>query len=108
MLRAQCGSPNSEPFVDRRAFVRWNTVAFGGLALEACARAVATSSPLDTRQPLADAAGFARARRFATTPFGDIAYVAEGTGPAALFLHGYPLNGFQWRGAIERLRDVRH
>jgi pimeloyl-ACP methyl ester carboxylesterase len=29
--------------------------------------------------------------------------VERGSGPAALFLHGAPLNGFQWRGALERL-----
>ena len=31
---------------------------------------------------------------------GDIAYVERGRGEAALFLHGFPLNGFQWRGAL--------
>jgi pimeloyl-ACP methyl ester carboxylesterase len=46
-------------------------------------------------------------RRFAMTPFGRIAYVERGTGPAAVFLHGWPLNGFQWRGAIERLAGHR-
>lgn len=34
---------------------------------------------------------------------GRIAYIDRGTGPAALFLHGFPLNNFQWRGAIDRL-----
>jgi len=28
-------------------------------------------------------------------------------GAAALFLHGAPLNGFQWRGAIDRLTPYR-
>jgi haloalkane dehalogenase len=41
------------------------------------------------------------------TRFGRIAYVERGTGPAALFLHGFPLNGFQWRGALERLSPYR-
>jgi pimeloyl-ACP methyl ester carboxylesterase len=36
-----------------------------------------------------------------------VAYVEQGQGPAALFVHGYPLNGFQWRGAIERLQRYR-
>ncbi len=31
----------------------------------------------------------------------------RGRGPAAIFLHGYPLNGFQWRGALERLQVHR-
>lgn len=53
-------------------------------------------------QPM-DAAQFRASRRFANTRFGDIAYVERGTGPAALFLHAHPLNGFQWRGALGRL-----
>lgn len=54
-----------------------------------------------------DAAAYHAARRFAKTPFGRVAYVERGTGDAALFLHGFPLNGFQWRGALERLSAVR-
>lgn len=84
-----------------------NAIALGGLALDACARATPLTSLTDTPSPPLDAPAYARARRFATTPFGEIAYVAEGKGPAALFLHGYPLNGFQWRGAIDRLRGIR-
>jgi pimeloyl-ACP methyl ester carboxylesterase len=48
-----------------------------------------------------------RERRFAETAFGRIAYIERGTGPAALFLHGFPLSSFQWRGAIERLSAHR-
>lgn len=54
-----------------------------------------------------DAAAFHAMRRFAATPAGRIAYVERGSGPAALFFHGWPLNGFQWRGAIERLAPHR-
>ena len=50
-----------------------------------------------------DAQRFSAAREFAQTPFGEVAYVALGKGRPVLFLHGFPLNGFQWRGAIERL-----
>jgi pimeloyl-ACP methyl ester carboxylesterase len=46
-------------------------------------------------------------RRQLPTRFGDIAYVERGAGPVALFLHGFPLNGFQWRGAFERLSGQR-
>src|SRR5438045_7399878 len=42
-------------------------------------------------------------RSFAATRFGRVAYVERGSGPVALFFHGYPLNGFQWRGALERI-----
>lgn len=54
-----------------------------------------------------DAAAFRATRRFADLRFGRIAYVERGAGKAALFLHGAPLNGFQWRGAIERLSAQR-
>ena len=54
-----------------------------------------------------DAAAFRAMRRFVNLRFGRIAYVERGSGQAALFLHGAPLNGFQWRGAIERLSPQR-
>jgi haloalkane dehalogenase len=46
-------------------------------------------------------------RRFLRTRFGRIAYIDRGAGPVALFLHGFPLSSFQWRGAIDRLEGVR-
>ncbi len=49
------------------------------------------------------AADFHAARRFATTRFGRIAYVERGRGDAVLFLHGFPLNGFQWRDSLKAL-----
>jgi haloalkane dehalogenase len=54
-----------------------------------------------------DVAAFHGQRRYAQTSFGNIAYVERGSGDAALFLHGLPLNGFQWRGALERLSAQR-
>jgi pimeloyl-ACP methyl ester carboxylesterase len=54
-----------------------------------------------------DAAAFRAMRRFADLPCGRIAYVERGSGRAAVFLHGAPLNGFQWRGALERLAAHR-
>ncbi|QNI36139.1 alpha/beta fold hydrolase [Edaphobacter albus] len=50
-----------------------------------------------------NAAWYSHNRRFAELPQARVAYVEAGHGPAALFLHGYPLNSYQWRGAIERL-----
>ena len=47
------------------------------------------------------------APRFAAVKSGRIAYVEAGTGPAALFVHGLPLNGYHWRHVIERLRHRR-
>jgi haloalkane dehalogenase len=54
-----------------------------------------------------DADWYRRSRRFASLPMSRVAYVEHGRGPAALFMHGYPLNGFQWRGALERLHRHR-
>jgi haloalkane dehalogenase len=48
-----------------------------------------------------------RERRFAETAFGRIAHIDRGKGPAVLFLHGFPLSSFQWRGAIDRLSAHR-
>jgi haloalkane dehalogenase len=70
-------------------------------ALPASAQSLAASD-----QPM-NAATFAATRRFADTRFGSIAYVERGSGSAALFLHGFPLNAFQWRGAIAGLSPVR-
>jgi hypothetical protein len=53
------------------------------------------------------AAWFRSARRFANLSCGNIAYVDRGSGRAALFLHGAPLNSYQWRGAIDRLSADR-
>jgi hypothetical protein len=54
-----------------------------------------------------DARAFHVSRRFAALSVGRVAYIERGHGPVALFVHGYPLNGFQWRGALERLQSHR-
>ncbi len=53
-----------------------------------------------------DAETFHARRRFAETPSGRIAYVEQGRGPAAVFLHGVPLNGFHWRHVIDAVSDI--
>jgi haloalkane dehalogenase len=53
------------------------------------------------------AAEFGADRRFVATRFGRIAHVDRGRGDAALFLHGLPLNGFQWRDSIVALSADR-
>jgi pimeloyl-ACP methyl ester carboxylesterase len=53
------------------------------------------------------AAEFSAARRTVKTRFGKIAYVEQGEGDAALFLHGFPLNNFQWRGSLPELSRYR-
>jgi pimeloyl-ACP methyl ester carboxylesterase len=54
-----------------------------------------------------DIATFHASRRFAEVGSGRIAYVEQGTGPVALFVHGVPLNGYHWRHVIDRARHRR-
>jgi len=93
--------------MDRRRFVGWTAGAIATGALTRCAARGATGSSVAATATPIDAAAFHAARRFADTDFGRIAYVERGAGKAALFLHGFPLNGFQWRGALERLSAHR-
>ncbi len=86
----------------RRDFVYGSFAAAGGVLLS-------RTWPLQNRQTqkTIDAKAFHASRRFADLPLSRVAYVERGHGPAALFIHGYPLNGFQWRGALQRLQAYR-
>ena len=89
--------------MNRRTFLQLGAGAAVAATLAACA-------PRAGRIIVAeefDVAGFTAARRYQQTRFGRIAYVERGSGPAALFLHGFPLNSFQWRGALPRLAPLR-
>jgi pimeloyl-ACP methyl ester carboxylesterase len=73
-----------------------------------------TATPIasETAGETAPAAGFTaqdfhRERRFVDTELGRVAYVERGRGPAALFIHGALLNGYQWRHQLAGLADVR-
>ena len=87
----------------RRHFVRASIAVSGGLLLPG----LASSHPEPERNKPLDAHAYHRLRRQVDTPFGRIAYVAYGHGPVALFIHGFPLSGFQWRSALDRLGDRR-
>jgi pimeloyl-ACP methyl ester carboxylesterase len=54
-----------------------------------------------------NAATFHQQRRFVETSCGRIAYIEQGAGLAALFLHGLPLCSYQWRSAIAELASAR-
>lgn len=60
----------------------------------------------DASMPLS-AGDFSASRKIVATPQGRIAYLDRGRGAAALFLHGFPLNSFQWRGVIPFLAEHR-
>lgn len=94
----------------RRELLGMAVSAFATGALSGCMSGVARSDSSLQKAGLdkpMDAAAFHAARRFAETRFGRIAHVERGSGDAALFLHGFPLNGFQWRGALDRLSAHR-
>ena len=46
-------------------------------------------------------------KRFASTPFGEIAYSEVGSGSVALFVHGIFHNSHLWRHVIPGLSDIR-
>jgi pimeloyl-ACP methyl ester carboxylesterase len=92
--------------MQRRQFLEAMIGSFAATALFGCAKRSGMVSNAATPKPM-DAVAFHAARRFAETPFGRIAYIERGSGAAALFLHGFPLNSFQWRGALDRLSVYR-
>jgi haloalkane dehalogenase len=56
-----------------------------------------------------DAAWYTQNRKFVQLSMARVAYVERGTAPvSALFMHGFPLNSYQWRGALQRLSKYRH
>jgi len=79
----------------------------GALLAGAAARVELGAAARDCKEDDAAALRYDKERRFARTSFGRIAYIDRGAGPAALFLHGFPLSNFQWRGVIARLSGVR-
>ena len=92
--------------MNRRAFfgVAAGAVACGTSGCGVVAKGIGAEAPPTA---ITDARAFAAERRFVATAFGRIAVVDRGRGDAALFLHGFPLNAFQWRGAIDRLAAQR-
>jgi haloalkane dehalogenase len=81
---------------DRRHFLRVSALALAG--------GLVSSAGCGT---LAEATADERRRRFVATPLGEIACLVRGTGPAALFLHGFPLNADQWRDSMVALAPYR-
>lgn len=90
--------------MDRRQFLGATAGFSGALMFAGCTKSAERVPGLDQ---ILGAGSFHGLRRYAETTFGKIAYVERGSGSAALFLHGFPLNGFQWRGALQRLSPYR-
>src|SRR3984885_14558171 len=90
--------------MNRREFVCLSAGAIATSALGVrepqCYASGATSAEDLYEMSVAD---FHSAQKFTITNQGRIAYIDQGNGTAALFLHGFPLNSFQWRGVIPQL-----
>ena len=50
---------------------------------------------------------FRAAQQTHRTASGEIAWIEQGSGPAALFVHGFPLNGYHWRYQLAGLAELR-
>jgi pimeloyl-ACP methyl ester carboxylesterase len=107
-FNCHAGPWTGDDAMQRRQFVAATAGAFAAGVLTGCnSRAVRGGASAGAATAPLDAAAFHATRRFAETSFGRIAYVERGAGEAALFLHGLPLNAFQWRGALDRLSPHR-
>src|SRR5271154_38793 len=92
--------------MDRRRFFQLSAGTAALSALEWSGRPAFGMPEIPSSNELS-AAEFHRARKFVKTEQGRIAYLDMGKGPGALFLHGFPLNSFQWRGVIPQLSSLR-
>ena len=90
-------------FINRKQFVR---LAAGAAAFGATRSLFSLFAHAVHSASLA-ASDYRSTRRFTATEFGRIAYIDRGKGKVALFLHGLPLNSYQWRGVIARVAKFR-
>jgi haloalkane dehalogenase len=91
--------------MNRREFVCLSAGAITMSALSAC---VSQAADAPAKRPHEmSVAEFHSVQKFTATDQGRVAYIDKGNGPAALFLHGFPLNSFQWRGVIPQLSKLR-
>jgi haloalkane dehalogenase len=102
MTNQDKSTEQGEEGMTRRDFLYGSSIATGAALLSPTV-SYAKGSEI---KPM-DAAAFNASRKFADLPISRVAYVERGHGLAALFVHGYPLNGFQWRGALDRLQAHR-
>jgi haloalkane dehalogenase len=94
--------------MNRREFIYMSAGAMAVSALSACEAECRASSSKSAEVPHEiSAAKFHASRQYVRTSRGRTAYIDQGHGPTAIFLHGFPLNSFQWRGIIPRLSRVR-
>ena len=93
--------------MNRREFVRVSAGALAISALACKAEGHASISGAGNGLGEISIAEFHARRKFVKTRQGRIAYIDTGNGRVAIFLHGFPLNSFQWRGTIPQLAHLR-
>ena len=95
--------------MQRRQFLGLSVSALAAGMVAGCTSRASTHTTIasESRSSRKEANAWNASRRFVDTRFGNIAYADRGSGKAALFLHGFPLNSFQWRGALDRLSPYR-
>ena len=91
--------------MQRREFLRLGAGVIATSALRA-RRLQQQASPANSLHEMS-VREFNENRKFTRTSYGQVAYIEKGHGPAAIFLHGFPLNSFQWRGVIPELSQMR-
>lgn len=92
--------------MERRELLRLSVGALLAGALETAMAPVLAHHTASAEDVVASER-YNKERRFLATSYGRIAYMDRGAGDAVLFLHGFPLSSFQWRGAIDRLCSGR-
>src|SRR4051812_43540855 len=93
--------------VDRRRFLQMSAGAAAMSALGGCVYRQSAKAGPSMNSGRITSQEFHATRQFAKIDQGRIAFVERGKGKAALFLHGFPLNGFQWRGVLNPLSAHR-
>src|SRR5215470_17728443 len=91
----------------RRKFLQFSSTMLAMAAAESEVFANNWNEGASVSPVALSASDYRTSRKFASTPQGRIAYIERGKGPAALFLHGFPLNSFQWRGVLPLLAAHR-
>jgi haloalkane dehalogenase len=93
--------------VDRRQFIQVSAAGLAASLLVGRAGRLHASPVASSDSKEITDVEFELTQRAVEVNSGCIAYIERGEGPVALFLHGFPLNSFQWRGVIPLLSGYR-